>query len=341
MLGQRPQHDVIDSRFQMSYHSGGTWQNLETSLVVHHDPQSGERSMGFPIDENGDPSSFHWQSNGVSASPSPGPIKEGDPRTYLIVKTAQIQNHDLLTDLVVSLEREGVENPGDVIDGLKARQRWWGEPPQKLTDTAATGLFGELFFLCRWLSIEWRGRVDAWDGPRRSLNDFNWPDERISIEVKTTSRDELPLIHTISSPTQLSVAPGHRLILYSLCARRDPGGEESLTQLVEEISLQLAGEPESLAEFNDKLFGMGYRPGARGLEEHRFRLSRGYGNLYHVDDEFPRLRSGRRGSHEEVNEPVDSRIAIGTYRITMTGLERQLLEIELGVSPVAILNNVE
>ena len=205
---------------------------------------------------------------------------------------------------------------------LRTLQSWWGSPMPQLSDEAAAGLFGELFFLSRQLTDNWADRINSWDGPNTALNDFNWAEElNLHVEVKTTRGFEEPLEHTVSSINQLNVQENHNLVLFSMSARPDPGGEESIHNLVQEITQEIENDPELHQEFVDKLSDAGWSPNAN---EHRYIVDDELITYYRVDEGFPRITLANE-QHAIEDGAIDQRIRINSYRIRMEDLEDFML----------------
>jgi hypothetical protein len=155
-----------------------------------------------------------------------------------------------------------------------------------LSDAAATGLYGELWFLRDRLApragIE--ASIDAWSGPLGEPNDFALPPG--FVEVKTTTRQAPELIE-ISDLDQLDDRRG-RILLAHVRLQSDPRGE-SLAQVVSSVrAAAVTAGAERLRRLNDLLLAVGY------LDAHADQYGRTWRvigvDLYGVGDGFPRLR---------------------------------------------------
>ncbi|WP_159103172.1 PD-(D/E)XK motif protein [Acidovorax radicis] len=169
---------------------------------------------------------------------------------------------------------------------LKWRKFWSDAPQNLLSREQQIGLFGELWFLCRWLipQIGTAKAVSMWRGPIGSRNDFEA--ERFSIEVKTSGRiDES---HQINGLEQL-LAPAHtKLYLFSLLVRDEAGGSESLPNLVAELREILMVDFTAQKNFEGMLAAANFQESdVEQYQKLRFRI-RGQG-LYLVDEGFPRI----------------------------------------------------
>lgn len=166
-------------------------------------------------------------------------------------------------------------------------QRFWsGQPRNLLSKEALLGLYGELWFLSRWLipSIGAQQSVEMWRGPMGSRHDFETVG--LAIEVKTTSRVDGS--HQIHGIEQLQEPVNSALLLFSLLVREESGGENTLPQLVHELHKTLNGHPLALAQYEAALLSAGYEE-AHESEYLKIRLRIRGQALYRVSGEFPRL----------------------------------------------------
>jgi len=168
----------------------------------------------------------------------------------------------------------------------KWRRFWSGIAQNLLSKEEQLGLFGELWFLSRWLlpSVGAQRAVPMWRGPLGARNDFEAPG--LAVEVKTSGR--LDGSHRIHGLEQLLEPEGGVLLLFSLLVREEGGGIESLPRLVEEVRAVLTVDQAQLVQFEAVLLAAGYEDGhAPEYEKVGLRM-RGQG-LYRVMGGFPRL----------------------------------------------------
>lgn len=164
------------------------------------------------------------------------------------------------------------------------RWKWfWGVDPDKLSTEDAIGLFGELWFIYRWLGVS-ADVILAWTGSKPERHDFQWP--HLSVEVKATSRSA-PVLHTIQSLDQLEDPEQGQLFLFSLQVSQDELARNSLRTVVEGILGELVDEPEAEWVFLKELAERGYTPLSDGVARHKFRVMDE--NVYEVGRGFPRL----------------------------------------------------
>jgi hypothetical protein len=175
-----------------------------------------------------------------------------------------------------------------LIQSVLAKWRlfWSGLSQGLLSRNQQIGLFGELWFLSRWLApFVGMGRaVEMWRGPVGARNDFETP--RLGIEVKATAR--IDGAHVIHGLEQLLEPAGGSLLLFSLAVREEASAENSLPSVVASTR-QLIGEDHlAMSTFDSMLFSSGYDERfVAEYAKYQFRV-RGE-NLYHVKDNFPRL----------------------------------------------------
>lgn len=168
----------------------------------------------------------------------------------------------------------------------KWRRFWSGVAQNLLSREQHLGLFGELWFLSRWLlpSIGAERAVAMWRGPVGARNDFEhtgW-----AVEVKTSGK--LDGSHQIHGLEQLLAPAGTELLLFSLLVRDEASGVETLPQVVREVRGALTGDHVLLSQFEAMLAAAGFDD-AYAVEYDKLKLRiRGHG-LYRLGEGFPRL----------------------------------------------------
>jgi hypothetical protein len=168
----------------------------------------------------------------------------------------------------------------------KWRRFWSGAKQGLLSKEQQLGLFGELWFLCHWLSpsVGIVKAIDMWRGPLGSRNDFEKPG--IGIEVKTTSR--LDASHIVNGLEQLLEPPEGVLFLFSLVVRDEASGSQSLPNLIEAIQALCVEDYFALSKFESVLYASGYDE--QYASEYRSLVFRVRAEeLYRVAEGFPRL----------------------------------------------------
>lgn len=182
-----------------------------------------------------------------------------------------------------AIHADAQERCNRIIAVLNKWRWFWGVDPTQLSAADAVGLFGELWFLIRWVGVS-PASVKAWDASNGARHDFQWPQQ--SVEVKSTSRAGAP-VHTIQHLEQLADAETGQLYLYSLQIARDALAANTLNSLVEVATTTLGGQPGVRADLLAKLGQRGYSPAARDWAAVPYRIVDE--GLYRVGHDFPRL----------------------------------------------------
>lgn len=156
-----------------------------------------------------------------------------------------------------------------------------------LTPEEQRGLYGELYFLRKWVSrsSDPQQCVQSWLGPEKELRDFQsggW-----GIEVKTTHGNNHQKIH-INSERQLDTTNLDILILYHISLETQQQHGETLNQIVTSLIELLSPDISAQVQFRSKLLQGGY------FLHHvpRYEVT-GYHIrnevFYNVRDSFPRI----------------------------------------------------
>jgi hypothetical protein len=196
-------------------------------------------------------------------------------------RTFAALNQDLL---------EALLNARDRTSTVKAcLDRWrsfWLVNQAGLTREVALGLFGELWFLARWLEPITEAKLVGWQGPEGARHDFQW--DNASFEVKTCATSaSLSPIHFISNIDQLSEPERGALYLFSLHVCDDLLASNNLSSLIDLIRTMLSGDEHSLNLFCKKLADVGYSPAHAEYYKRPLRIIAE--ELYVVGSNFPRL----------------------------------------------------
>jgi hypothetical protein len=221
-------------------------------------------------------------------------VDRNTAKTYLLILILNQQHKDIFSVLCEDLINHisSIIDEKTLIKTLLNRLAKWQTLFEKLrqqglTPEAQRGLFGELYFLRKFLNnVANKGYcINSWQVPSNTVQDFhhgNW-----AVEVKTTHGNNHQKIH-ISSERQLdnSVIPNIFLYHLSLDIRNNYG--ESLNDLVEWVDNYLINDVPELNSFKLKLYEIGY------FEEHKsIYQDTGYTirqeSTYKVDGDFPRI----------------------------------------------------
>lgn len=168
----------------------------------------------------------------------------------------------------------------------KWRRFWSGLAQGLLSKEEQLGLFGELWFLNRWLApaLGVSAAVTMWRGPAGARNDFEAPG--LAIEVKTTGR--VDGAHVIHGLDQLLEPPGGKLMLFSLLVRDEASGTESLPAQVAEARGLIAEDYMLQSQFDALIHAAGYDD-RLAAEYAKLVLRIRDTGLYSVAEGFPRL----------------------------------------------------
>lgn len=215
-------------------------------------------------------------------------------KSYLLIMILNQQHKDIFSVLCEDLINQvaSILDEKVLIKDLLNRLAKWQTlferlGQQGLTAESQRGLFGELYFLRKFLSntTDKNYCVNSWQVPSNTVQDFhygNW-----AVEVKTTHGNNHQKIQ-ISSERQLddSVIPNIFLFHLSLDIRNNHG--DTLNDLVEWVETFLVNDVIELNSFRLKLFEVGY------FDIHKpIYRDPGYNIrqecIYRVEEEFPRI----------------------------------------------------
>lgn len=173
-----------------------------------------------------------------------------------------------------------------VISAIARWRLFWSSLTSDLSRENAIGLFGELWFLTRWLNPLNSSIIDHWQATSGARHDFQG--KGVSVEIKTAvdSTAGEP-VHPITNLDQLANPERGSLYLFSLQVSEDTLSANTLHALVRRITSELGGDFKSLTDFNNKLAARGYTPSD---SQHAARPLRVLAErLYQVTDDFPRV----------------------------------------------------
>jgi hypothetical protein len=258
------------------------------------------------------------------------PDEKDNSRHYLLILLSNQQHKDVFSTLCEDLIN-GISNiTGDdkIVRELLNRLEKWKllfdkAALQGLSPEEQRGLFGELYFLRKWINqtSDLQKCIQAWIGPERNLRDFqlnNW-----AIEVKTTHGNNHQKVH-ISSERQLDTTNLTRLLLYHLSLETQQQGGESLNEIVNSIIELLNSHIGVQTQFRTKLLQGGYFIHHCALYENDGYYIR-QESFYDVRDRFPRI------------EERDVRSGVGEvkYSIVLSNYSQYIIEES---SVIALIN---
>ncbi|HWA05147.1 MAG TPA: PD-(D/E)XK motif protein [Ignavibacteria bacterium] len=219
--------------------------------------------------------------------------KDGN-RYFLLILLASPQYEDVFSTLCedLILEISNVTGEEKIVKELLNRFEKWRSLFDKaglqgLTPEEQRGLFGELYFLRKWLShsSNLHHCIDAWLGPEKGLRDFQLADW--AVEVKTTHGNNHQKIH-ISSERQLDTSNLNTLFLYHLSLETHQQHGEKLNHLVDSILELLNNDAPTQTQFKSKLMQGGYFFHHKPLYDNTGYFIRDE-SFYTVVDNFPRI----------------------------------------------------
>jgi len=227
----------------------------------------------------------------VDLFPSPTQTRKNS----LVFKLLNFQHKDIFTvlceDLITSIAKE--TNERKLVKEILNRFEKWKSLFNKiglqgLTPEEQRGLFGELYFLRKYLLFNrnFLDVVNTWIGTERQVRDFQsgtW-----ALEVKTTHGNNHQKVH-ISSERQLDITNLNDLFLYHLSLEQMQNSGETLNDIVDSIIAILQNDTLALNKYKAKIYEVGYFDLQRNLYE-----TVGYhirqDVFYKVEHDFPRIQ---------------------------------------------------
>jgi len=189
-------------------------------------------------------------------------------------------------DLIRTLQSSHGPVRDAVLSGIARWRAFWSSRSTGLTREEAIGLFGELWFMSRWLGPVSSLIIDRWQVTPGARHDFQWLASSVEIKTAVSSAAGDP-VHQISNLDQLADPEHGDLFLFSLQVRDDALSANTLHALVDRIASDLDEDFQGLTTFNEKLAIRGYTPADA---QHAVRPLRILAErLYRVGDGFPRI----------------------------------------------------
>ena len=289
------------------------------ALVWYARDEYGRYHLLIQVDES-EPEQELMATKGLTARTTEFSPEGGPPGLWIDVVCADSANNEAFTKLcaeIVASAKSGVGGERrEAVMMILQRWRWfWSDPASSLSDAAALGLFGELWFLRHWIPV--RSAVRWWRGPLGDRHDFVHP--QVSVEIKTASeRSDGPPRHRITHIDQLGDPETGKLLLFSLVVVPDRLAADSLGSLVDELDTIMRDTPVERL-WRDRLSKAGWRSARADRYREPFRILSEA--LYVVDDAFPRIlrRTFPNGEPprgvDDIGYSIDLSVVADTHRI--------------------------
>ena len=221
---------------------------------------------------------------------------------YLAILSLDPEHEEVFSvfceDLVIEISK--ISDEKKIVQELLNRLEKWRSLFDKaslsgLSPEEQRGLYGELFFMRRWLesSSSLQHCIIAWVGPENQIRDFQLNDW--GLEVKTTHGKNHQKVH-ISSERQLDTTTLKSLFLFHLSLENQQKNGETLNHIVDDLMNKFFKDVTALREFKTKLLLAGYykhhSPQYEAVGYHVRNQS-----YYNIKDAFPRIEEAdiRRG----------------------------------------------
>lgn len=191
----------------------------------------------------------------------------------LIVELNHEKYSDIFTVLIsdVLTYIDGLKEQNKVIEISCNRILKWGHflkqhQQNGLSKEKALGLFGELYFIEKFLFPAWgiEKSINSWTGPSGNNQDFQIG--KIGIEIKTSASSIVDKIN-ISNIRQLDNSAVQYLILCVISAEIRNNSDNTLPLQVDKIRNIIGDNENILHQFDEKLLYLGYLDNQKGIYE--------------------------------------------------------------------------
>jgi hypothetical protein len=223
----------------------------------------------------------------------PSPTQTG--KNTLVFKLLNFKHKDIFTvlceDLITSIANE--TNERQLVREILNRFEKWKSLFNKiglqgLTPEEQRGLFGELYFLRKYLQANsnFLEIVNTWIGTEKQVRDFQsgtW-----AVEVKTTHGNNHQKVH-VSSERQLDITNLEDLFLYHISLEQMQNSGETLNDIVDSVIAILEADTLAVNKFKSKIYEVGYFELQRSLYDGKGYFIR-QNVFYKVENDFPRIQ---------------------------------------------------
>jgi len=255
------------------------------------------------------------------------PDRSFQSNKMLIVELYNQENLNVFGALCENLIRSiiNIQNEANAVHEILNQLIRWESLLSKSREEGLTlqqqlGLFGELFFLAKFLnnrqSISAYNVVDKWVGIEAAIRDFrgaNW-----AVEVKTTKANNQDIVK-INGARQLDEDLVNNLFLYHLSVDASGSNGINLNQMVDNVRQLLNQDLAALQLFEDKLLIIGYLAQHVSKYDEKFYVTRTE-NIYKVEHNFPRIKETELRSGVEDVEYTISLSMCQNYLVTENNL---------------------
>lgn len=231
-------------------------------------------------------------------------------RNILLITLINNQHKDIFSTLCEDLINtvSSIKEEKQLVKVLLNRFEKWKSLFENVTSAGLTpeeqrGIYGELFFLRKWINNTTNKRkcIEAWCGPEKRNQDFQHDDW--ALEVKTSSGNNHQKIH-ISNERQLDTTSLKHLILFHLSLEVRSGSGESLNSIVDSLHALFTDDAHAEIIFSAKLLEAGFFAQHKYLYDFdSYFIRQEY--FYSVEKEFPRI------------EEKDIRIGVGDVKYSV------------------------
>jgi putative PD-(D/E)XK family protein DUF4420 len=189
-------------------------------------------------------------------------------------------------DLLKSVRTSPIPLRDSIVNAMARWRAFWSAKVAEMSREDALGLFGELWFMRRWLGPVNASIISRWQATDSARHDFQWA--TASVEVKTAAtRIAGEPTHKIASVDQLADSEQGQLCLFSLQVCDDALATNTLYTLVEGLAAEIQADFQALTTLNEKLAARGYSPNDRQTAARSLRILAE--RLYRVGEDFPRI----------------------------------------------------
>lgn len=214
-------------------------------------------------------------------------------RTYIQLVCLHPAHYSTFAALGANIVAAVASDPSDPKAALaRCLDRWrsfWAVDQSGLSREQALGLFGELWFLLRWMGPLSVASIARWQGPLGARHDFQWPTGSVEVKTAASGSGTVP-VHFIGSLDQLDAPEVGQLYMFSLHVADDSLAANSLPVLAEQIIAALKHDTDALGLFSERLAKSGYNPADSTRYARPLRVLSE--ELFRVDESFPKLTTG-------------------------------------------------